>query len=53
MDKDRDGKISFDDYKQAVKENPAFLESFGKILPDRLPVFTLKNTFMPKLKDRF
>lgn len=33
LDVDRDGKISFQDYETAVKEEPLLLEAFGQSLP--------------------
>ena len=32
MDKDRDGKVSFEDYQATVKEEPLLLEAFGECL---------------------
>ena len=34
MDKDKDGQISFDDYKTAVEEDSLQLEIFGHCLPE-------------------
>lgn len=33
MDYDRDGKISFQDFKSSVTEEPLLLEAFGQCLP--------------------
>lgn len=34
MDRDHDGKLSFADYEQAVREETLLLEAFGPCLPD-------------------
>ncbi|KAF6099159.1 EF-hand calcium binding domain 1 [Phyllostomus discolor] len=34
MDHDHDGKLSFSDYEQAVREETLLLEAFGPCLPD-------------------
>lgn len=33
MDYDRDGKVSFHDFKAAVTDEPLLLEAFGQCLP--------------------
>jgi hypothetical protein len=33
LDLDRDGKISFQDFQTAVKEEPLLMEAFGQCLP--------------------
>lgn len=45
MDIDRDGKISFQDYKQSVLRNPMLLEAFGSCLPSRHAINAFLNTF--------
>ncbi|CAH1175641.1 unnamed protein product [Phaedon cochleariae] len=45
MDFDRDGKISFSDYKQAVLKTPGLLECFGQCLPNRYTV----NAFLTSM----
>lgn len=45
MDLDRDGKISFDDYKQTVLKQPMMLESLGTCLPSRMAAHTFITTF--------
>nr|CAH7728544.1 unnamed protein product [Callosobruchus chinensis] len=47
LDIDRDGKISFQDYKQTVLKNPMLLEVFGQCLPDRRSIYTFSSTFSP------
>lgn len=34
QDHDHDGKLSFSDYEQAVREETLLLEAFGPCLPD-------------------
>lgn len=34
LDKDKDGKVSLEDYKLSVEEEPLLLEAFGRCLPD-------------------
>lgn len=45
MDLDRDGKISFNDYRQSVLKEPMMLEVLGKCLPSRLAVHTFITTY--------
>ncbi|KAH1028610.1 hypothetical protein HUJ05_001949 [Dendroctonus ponderosae] len=45
MDIDRDGKISYADYKQSVLKNPMLLEAFGQCLPSRQAIFSYLTTF--------
>lgn len=45
MDLDRDGRISFNDYKQTVLKEPMMLEVLGKCLPSRLAVHAFITTF--------
>ncbi|XP_023310279.1 EF-hand calcium-binding domain-containing protein 1-like [Anoplophora glabripennis] len=49
MDCDRDGKISFNDYKQSVLKQPMLLEVFGQCLPTRRDVYTFLTTFVSKI----
>jgi len=48
VDKDRDNRISLEDYRKAVHENVAWLQFLGQILPD----CTKKETFMRLFTDR-
>ncbi|CAH0559185.1 unnamed protein product [Brassicogethes aeneus] len=45
MDLDRDGKISFNDYRQTVLANPMLLEAFGYCLPSRGDINAFQTTF--------
>lgn len=45
MDLDRDGKISFDDYRNTVKKYPVMLEFLGPCLPDQRTVYKMLCTF--------
>lgn len=45
MDHDRDGKISFEDYKKTVMKSPCMLEFLGQCLPDRYTVNRMLTTF--------
>lgn len=45
VDADRDGKISFDDYKGAVLKDPSFMQFLGPCLPQRQSVQKFLNTF--------
>ncbi|KAJ8921788.1 hypothetical protein NQ315_008414 [Exocentrus adspersus] len=49
MDIDRDGKISYNDFKQTVLKQPMLLEAFGKCLPSRPDVHTFLSTFVQKV----
>lgn len=44
MDIDRDGKISFNDYKTTVMYQPMLLECFGQCLPSRTAVHAFATT---------
>lgn len=49
MDIDRDGKISYNDYKQCVMKHPVLLEAFGQCLPSRRNITAFLTTFTNKL----
>ncbi|CAH1183637.1 unnamed protein product [Phaedon cochleariae] len=53
LDVDRDGKISFNDYKTAVLKDPGWLEFLGPCLPDRSAISTFLNTMTRQLKRTF
>lgn len=44
LDADRDGKISFEDYRSSVIKNPAFMQFLGPCLPERQDVQKFINT---------
>ncbi|XP_074025780.1 calaxin [Leptinotarsa decemlineata] len=45
MDLDRDGKISFNDYRQSVLKQPMLLEAFGQCLPSRNAIHAFMISF--------
>lgn len=47
MDIDRDGKISFNDYRQTVINQPMLLECLRKCLPARISIYSFITTFSP------
>ncbi|KYB25036.1 calaxin [Tribolium castaneum] len=49
MDVDRDGKISYNDYKTTVLHQPMMLEALGQCLPTREAVHTFITTFTPRI----
>lgn len=51
MDIDRDGIISFEDYRNSVLKEPMLLECLGQCLPDRAHVYAFLLTFTDKIKD--
>lgn len=51
MDFDHDSRLSFEDYKQAVLEEPLLLEAFGACLPDDKAVEAFLLTFAEKKPD--
>ncbi|CAG9831204.1 unnamed protein product [Diabrotica balteata] len=53
MDADRDGKISFNDYRYNVLRQPDLLEFLGQCLPDRHTVHKFLCTFTENTKIRF
>ncbi|XP_023310280.1 EF-hand calcium-binding domain-containing protein 1-like [Anoplophora glabripennis] len=48
MDIDRDGKISFNDYRQTILKQPMLLEVFGQCLPTRENIHAFMTTFAQK-----
>jgi hypothetical protein len=44
LDLDRDGKISFQDFQTAVREEPLLLEAFGQCLPAESACHTFMAT---------
>ncbi|XP_058056082.1 calaxin-like [Anopheles bellator] len=46
LDVDRDGAVSFDDYRQSVLGTPLLLECLGQALPDRSRVEAFAVTFL-------
>jgi len=48
VDKDRDNRISLEDYRKSVHENVAWLQFLGQILPE----CSKKQTFMRLFTDR-
>lgn len=51
MDVDKDGIISYLDYKSIVLNNWMMLECFGQCLPDRKHVYAFLVTFTDKIKN--
>ncbi|XP_053697803.1 calaxin-like [Sabethes cyaneus] len=49
MDLDRDGSISFQDYRDTVRQSPELLECFGQALPDRRRVYAFSITFLERV----
>lgn len=47
LDVDRDGKITFEDFQQCMKEQPLLLECLGQCLPTRLAVTAFLISFTP------
>uniref|UniRef100_A0A1B6F2P2 EF-hand domain-containing protein n=1 Tax=Cuerna arida TaxID=1464854 RepID=A0A1B6F2P2_9HEMI len=45
MDHDRDGRLSYEDYRKSVWETPSLLEILGYCLPARPSVYTFMSTF--------
>ncbi|XP_035899530.1 EF-hand calcium-binding domain-containing protein 1-like [Anopheles stephensi] len=46
LDLDRDGAISFEDYRKSVLGTPLLLECLGQALPDRIHVEAFATTFL-------
>ncbi|XP_031338596.1 EF-hand calcium-binding domain-containing protein 1 isoform X2 [Photinus pyralis] len=44
LDKDKDGKISLEDYQSSILEEPLLLEAFGRCLPDERACNTFLST---------
>lgn len=51
VDLDKDGIISFEDYRNSVLSEPMLLECLGQCLPDRKHVYAFLVTFTDKIKD--
>ncbi|XP_045490838.1 EF-hand calcium-binding domain-containing protein 1-like isoform X2 [Colias croceus] len=48
LDIDKDGKVSLDDYRQAVQQEPLLLEAFGQCVPSRRHAATFLKTLSTK-----
>ncbi|XP_061709323.1 calaxin isoform X2 [Cydia pomonella] len=48
LDVDRDGRVSFEDYKQAVEQEPLLLEAFGQCLPSKRHSAAFLRTLVTK-----
>ncbi|XP_050345781.1 calaxin isoform X2 [Nymphalis io] len=48
MDIDKDGKLSIEDYKQAVEQEPLLLEAFGQCLPSKRHASAFIKTLVTK-----
>ncbi|XP_030032152.1 EF-hand calcium-binding domain-containing protein 1 [Manduca sexta] len=48
MDIDNDGKVSLDDYREAVAQEPLLLEAFGQCLPSKRHAATFLKTLVIK-----
>lgn len=51
IDYDRDGLVSFEDYRMSVMQEPMLLECLGQCLPDRKHVYAFLLTFTDKIRD--
>lgn len=51
IDHDRDGKISFEDYKKTVLKNHDMLEFLGPCLPNKNTVYKMLTTFTKTRKN--
>lgn len=49
MDVDTDGLISYADFSETVRNQPALLECFGQCLPDRASINAFLSTFTHKI----
>ncbi|CAH2050865.1 unnamed protein product, partial [Iphiclides podalirius] len=48
LDVDKDGKVSLDDYRQAVSQEPLLLEAFGQCLPSKRQSIAFLKTLNTK-----
>ena len=51
MDRDRDGKIGFTDFRDTVAKQPLLMEAFGECLPYNKGKYSQMNKF--KISDNF
>ncbi|XP_028036259.1 EF-hand calcium-binding domain-containing protein 1 [Bombyx mandarina] len=49
MDIDKDGKVSLDDYRDAVQQEPLLLEAFGQCLPSKRHVAVFLKNLVSKM----
>lgn len=49
MDIDRDGSISFNDYRMSVLEQPILLQCLGQVIPDRESIYAFLMTFTDQI----
>ncbi|KAF2906151.1 hypothetical protein ILUMI_00024 [Ignelater luminosus] len=47
LDVDRDGKITYEDFKQCIKQQPLLMECLGQCLPTRLAATAFLISFTP------
>lgn len=47
LDVDHDGKVSFQDYEAAIKQEPLLLEAFGQCLPTEESCQAFLTTLQP------
>ncbi|XP_034560409.1 EF-hand calcium-binding domain-containing protein 1 [Notolabrus celidotus] len=51
MDHDHDGRLSFDDFEKAVREENLLLEAFGTCLPDTMRIETFERHVFEEQQD--
>ncbi|CAG9807401.1 unnamed protein product [Chironomus riparius] len=50
LDADRDGIVSYENFKLSIHKRPMLLECFGQCLPDKMHVYAFLTTFTDKIK---
>ena len=49
MDQDKDGRVSYEDFKQTVAQEPLLMEAFGECLPYNKAGLRFKETFLDEM----
>ena len=49
MDQDKDGRVSYEDFKQTVAQEPLLMEAFGECLPHNQAGFAFMREYLDTL----
>ena len=49
MDQDKDGRVSYEDFKLTVAQEPLLMEAFGECLPYNKAGLRFKETFLDEM----
>ena len=49
MDQDRDGRVSYEDFRATVEQEPLLMEAFGECLPYNKKGLEFKDSFLDEM----